>query len=143
MKKNKKGLYEYFGYNDVAKIKGENELFFEMFGEYQGEWLLITEKDGTVKIYKDYFGSCSGCDALVDFLGWEGNTISQLKEFSSNYKPFLEFNPSDYDLSNDEDIKALIPKNIATGLVDGWDLKLNDVVKAIKGCVETHKKGEQ
>lgn len=59
------------GYTLGNWVRGDRTLIYEQFGSYQGEWLSLTlnEKAGEYRIYKGWYGSCSGCDA------WEGGSL--------------------------------------------------------------------
>lgn len=47
-------------YAIISTILYEREKAYEKLGSYQGEWILITDKN----IYVGYYGSCSGCDTI-------------------------------------------------------------------------------
>jgi len=86
-------------YTLVAEARGQTVLFFRRFGDYQGEWLLFAKDNSQYYIYRDSYGSCSGCDPLeaanFDY-DWEssapGNYSAndpKVQEFIADYEPFL------------------------------------------------------
>jgi len=75
------------GYAIIPWFKREQLVHYHTFGSYQGEWLMLTKNEKEYLIYKDYFGSCSGCDA------YEGailETPEDVKRFVDGYKSFIE-----------------------------------------------------
>lgn len=56
------------GYTLTNWVRGDRTLIHEQYGSYQGEWMTfaINEKAGEYRIYKGWYGSCSGCDAWQD-----------------------------------------------------------------------------
>lgn len=68
------------GYTLTNWVRGERVLIHERFGSYQGEWmtLALNPHAGEYRIYKDYYGSCSGCDA------WEGSDLESLTDAGWN-----------------------------------------------------------
>jgi len=51
-------------YEDCLKYAGAKVLAFKYFGSYQGDWIAKVYYNGEIGWVKDYFGSCSGCDAF-------------------------------------------------------------------------------
>ena len=80
-------VFDGWGYPIIAWANGEKLILFQEFGSYQGEWLMVTRNDEEYLIYKDYYGSCSGCDA---YQAVEPKTLSQAREFAAGYKSFIE-----------------------------------------------------
>lgn len=69
----------------IAYANKQEIVYYETFGSYQGEWLLMTKDEKNYYIYKDSYGSCSGCDA------YENDSPSgdkAVREFAKNYIPF-------------------------------------------------------
>jgi hypothetical protein len=123
-------------------------VYFEEFGSYQGEWILVTEKDDTFYIYKDWYGSCSGCDALEAFEADKSNyewdyelTLEDKKEFAENYKPFAEI-PSDImrAMVEADTLRQAMPANLKLELSkdyddmpedEAWDIVTNGIKAGI------------
>lgn len=82
-------------YTMVATARGQRVLWFRMFGSYQGEWLLMSADDERYWLYKDWYGSCSGCDAIeaTDFPSPLYADDPKAQEFIADYPPFLEMRP--------------------------------------------------
>lgn len=83
------------GYPLVAGVRGQEVLLYQQFGSYQGEWMMLARDPETFFVYKDCYGSCSGCDSYEasDF-GWDteqnGVPMSKALDFAKDYKPFIE-----------------------------------------------------
>ena len=80
---------------------------------YQGNCMAILFVDGTYFLWRDSFGSCSGCDALEDCDEKKGfeyiiNTLTSVKEFGSIKEvwKYLEKDYKDY-LYYDEALEEL------------------------------------
>ncbi len=76
-----------YGYPIIAWANGQKLIHYHEFGSYQGEWLMLAKGDGEYFVYKDFYGSCSGCD---DYQAEEPKTLSQAKKFAEKYKSFIE-----------------------------------------------------
>lgn len=82
-------------YKEALEAAGAEVVAFEMFGSYQGDWLAKVRFDGETFWLRDYFGSCSVCDAFEAELGWEpwGDDsqeekdayAAKVKEFGARY----------------------------------------------------------
>lgn len=83
------------GYPLVAGVRGQEVLLYQQFGSYQGEWMMLSRDAEQYYVYKDWYGSCSGCDSYeaADF-GWnsdrEGVPMEQARKFAEDYRPFIE-----------------------------------------------------
>lgn len=71
------------GYREALEAAGATVLEFEEFGSYQGDWLALVEFKGQCGFVKGAYGSCSGCDAFEDEIGY-GGTVN-LAEFGARY----------------------------------------------------------
>src|SRR3990172_4705638 len=84
-------------YTMVAEARGQRVLWFRMFGSYQGEWLLLSRDEDLYYLWRDSYGSCSGCDALQGHFDYSGDDLTpespKVQEFIANYSPFLEMRP--------------------------------------------------
>ena len=76
-------------YADIAVIQGYRRLLYQRFGDYQGEWMLfaVGGPDDEYAIYRDWYGSCSGCDALEQH-GVGLTSREEAERFASKYSPF-------------------------------------------------------
>lgn len=83
-------------YAFVAEVAGQRVLWYRTFGSYQGEWLLFSRDDDHYFLWKDWYGSCSGCDALqaAYFDRGDDGLIDigdpEVVEFAKGYSPFLK-----------------------------------------------------
>lgn len=101
---------DYSEYTIVAEARGQQPLWFRRFGSYQGEWLLLAVDENLYYVYKDYYGSCTGCDALqADSPGPE-----TVQEFIKAYPSFLEMRKAAaLDIAQREgNLLAVLPKNV-------------------------------
>lgn len=80
-------VFEGSGYPIIAWANGQKLIHYHEFGSYQGEWLMLAKGEKEYFVYKDSYGSCSGCDA---FQSVEPSTLSQAKEFAKDYPSFIE-----------------------------------------------------
>ena len=81
----------------LPAIFEEEIIYYEEFDQYQGEWVLITKASNEVKIYQDYYGSCSGCDFLEDYKvemrnGGGEEYGKHFREINEDDEIFYEFN---------------------------------------------------
>lgn len=106
------------GYQEALEAAGAKVLAFEMFGSYQGDWLAKLEYEDSQFWIKDYFGSCSGCDAFEAEIGWNP-TPDQLAEFGRKY-----LDPS--ERLTQAEIEAKISKNIK------WDMDAKRMLDFVK-----------
>jgi hypothetical protein len=109
---------EYRTYSTALKAAGARVLAYKEFGSYQGDWLAKVEYDGRVFWLRDYFGSCSGCDALEAELGYEDPKPGQLAIFGKRYL-------NDEPLTFDEVLKA-VSENV------GWDSDAEEMVAFVR-----------
>lgn len=103
-----------YRYEHIASFNQESKVYYAKFGSYQGTWLLITYKNNKFKIYKDYYGSCSGCDAIQSKINGFNppNNIKELaRKFFSQYQPFLQIPIEIMRELNFEDFMMFMPKN--------------------------------
>ena len=67
------------GYKEALEAAGANVLAYEEFGSYQGDWLAKVSYQGETFWLRDYYGSCTGCDAFEADIGMitddDGNYI--------------------------------------------------------------------
>lgn len=76
-------------YGDMlAQVKQLELIYYREEGHYQGEYVAILADDKRMFIYKDNFGSCSGCDWLEDESNY--NSASQ-KRYTISYKAALDY----------------------------------------------------
>lgn len=135
-------------YEVVAWARGQEVLLYETYGGYQGEWIMLSRADGVYYLWKDNFGSCSGCDAYEAW-GVSEATKSQALEFAKDYQHFIEI-PADTmeRLCANRTLAAIMPANIredysdlppleqladdmiaVSKLAEGWPVTIDDVLK--------------
>jgi hypothetical protein len=136
-------------YEIVAWARGQEPLLFEQFGSYQGEWLLLSYKDGEYQIYKDYYGSCSGCDSWE---AWDGHdmrdddynlippTREKAMEFAKDYKSFIEIPAATAaKLAKNGTFIKVLPANIRDSYgmedanIDAWAKDAELIIKLKEG----------
>lgn len=102
-------------YDDVARLRGQRPLLYQSFGSYQGEWLCFAVDADNYYVYKDYFGSCSGCDALQDA---HFDTPEKVQEFVDGYPAFAEIpRATARNLALAGTLGQTFPANVRTGEV--------------------------
>lgn len=103
------------GYPMVAGVRGQEVLLYEQFGSYQGEWLMLAKGADTYFIYKDYYGSCSGCDSYEASFSWSSEDVpmADALKFAEGYKPFLDVPRSTMrNLVEKGTLEKILPANI-------------------------------
>lgn len=98
------------GYPAIAPASGEELLYYQTFGSYQGEWIMLSRKGDDYLIRKNSYGSCSGCDS------WESEeprTVGQMRAFAAKYQPFVE-----------------VPRDTMAGLAEGGVERMGQVFPA-------------
>jgi hypothetical protein len=102
--------FEGWGYPVIAWANGEKCVLFQQFGSYSGEWLMLTKNEQEYKVYKDWYGSCSGCDA---YEAETPKTLSQAKKFAEDYRSFVEVPIETMrNLARNGTMKKVFPANI-------------------------------
>lgn len=105
------------GYQVIARCRGQRVVYFSQFGSYQGEWIMLAldEEEGLYYLYRDYYGSCGGCDSFEATFGWSDEKVDEakLKKFVDSYKSFVEI-PRDAAraIVEKEDFASICPANI-------------------------------
>lgn len=104
------------GYDIVATARGQEVIWYEMFGGYQGEWVLIAKDKKNFYIYKDWYGSCSGCDSFqaeFDYSSAYSINDKVVQDFIEKYKPFLTMPITKLKrfVINDNSLMELLPAN--------------------------------
>lgn len=109
-------------YHQALEAAGVIVHEFKEFGSYQGDWLAkVTLPDGRSGWIKDYFGSCSVCDAFESEMGWdesEPEYPARLKAFGERYLD---------QLLSQEEAEAACAKNVE------WSLEDADMLEWLKG----------
>lgn len=98
-------------YTGIAIAKGQTPIFYKEYGEYNGAWIMVAIDKDTVYVYKDWYGTCSGCDSLQ---AKNPVTPEEDEDFAKDYHPFLEI-PIDGFKSICErgTFKELLPLNLS------------------------------
>jgi len=64
-KKSKKARIRVENYGDMfAKVLQMDLIVYREYGSYSGSWIAVLKDEDRIFFYKDYYGSCSGCDWL-------------------------------------------------------------------------------
>jgi hypothetical protein len=117
-------------YREVATFNGQRPLFYQEFGSYQGEWVLFALGDEDYVIYRDWYGSCSGCDSLQADCP---RTQEQAEEFARAYRPFCEIpRLTASKLAQNGTFETVFPANFR----DGGGVDLEGVVDEIETLVK-------
>lgn len=124
-------------YTCVATIRGQEIVYYEQFGSYKGDWVMIAFKDDTYFIYKDYYGSCPGCDSLeAHHLGDHHDKdvpAATVMEFAKDYQPFMEIPQTTmWNLCQERTLLKILPANQREGWITSEDDAsiLNDMTAA-------------
>lgn len=122
--KDETGYWDKNSYEWALEIAGAKILAFEAFGSYQGDWVAKVEWNGAVGWIKDYYGSCSGCDAFEAEMDW-GDTLKKenVVDFAKRYLEEMK--------SYDEVLKEA-SENLS------WDLDAQEMVDFIRKNKEEH-----
>jgi hypothetical protein len=114
-------------YHEALTAAGAKILAFDKFGSYQGDWIAKVEYDGDVFWLRDYYGSCSGCDAFERDVGYRWNEPEEIyaKRVAEFGRGYLE--PSER-LTYDE-VHKIASEHTA------WDSNAEEMVK----FVESHR----
>lgn len=77
-------------YREALEAAGAEILAFKEFGSYQGDWLAKVRYGGDTFWLRDYYGSCSGCDAFEADVGWSpwGDDEAEKAEYDAKVKAF-------------------------------------------------------
>ena len=116
-------------YKEALEAAGCEVIAYEEFGSYQGDWLAKVRKDGETFWLRDYYGSCSGCDAFEADVGWEpwgDDSAEEKAAYAAKVKAFGErmIEPQER-LSYDEAL-AKVSANV------GWDSDADEMVAWVK-----------
>lgn len=115
----------------------------------QGEWILVAKDEKNYYLYKEWFGSCAGCDAYHSYFEYkEKFEIKFAKQFAKEYFPFLKADMKEFlYFIKERKLKSIFPANIKdvysdinyddalieiTGSVlleEGLPIKLDDILK--------------
>lgn len=123
-------------YEIVAWGRHQEPVYYHEFGSYSGEWLLVAvDQAGIYHVYKDWFGSCSGCDAYeAEFSYDEQITREKAAGFVEQYLSFIEVPPTIMrNLAESGRIGAVFPANIRD---EYSDIDYDDAVKDITAIVK-------
>lgn len=115
-------------YGDLlSKAFGFPCVAYVLFGSYQGEWVAALDKGETIELWKGYYGSCSGCDAL-EYHEYE-MTEEEIKNYFKEDRPFLEIPKSIIKEMTLEQFNEIFPANVRN---DIYEYNEEEMFKAIK-----------
>lgn len=126
-------------YQIIAWYFGHELIYFEKYGSYQGEWLMVSFLDDEYYIWKGWYGSCSGCDAYEAEFSWREDSLTRgrMKEFCENYDPFVVI-PKDTMINivrgGEVRVKEIMPANER----DWYDVSIDEVAEAIYISCKIH-----
>ena len=78
------------GYKECLEMAGAKIVDYEQFGSYQGDWIAVVEYKGRKGFIKDYYGSCSGCDAYESEFGYSYHECGDDNYYSPHYSGYKE-----------------------------------------------------
>lgn len=122
-------------YTMIAEARDQRVLYYAEFGSYQGEWIMLAKSDNYY-IYKDWYGSCSGCDALQAEFGYKDNEVplEEALKFAANYEPFLVVDVDTMiNVVSAGNLSEIVPANIRGDYGDlNLDEAVSDMMLAVK-----------
>jgi hypothetical protein len=120
-------------YSIIAWANDQDVVYYVEFGSYQGEWLLVSRDADNYYVYKDYYGSCSGCDNYEGSFGNRPNK-AEAQEFAKDYPPFVRVpRETMRALAASEGIEPILPFNIRDTSGDiSWEEALADITAGVK-----------
>ncbi len=128
-------------YQVIAWYHGHELIYFQEFGSYQGEWLMVSFDPISKEYYvwRGSFGSCSGCDAFEAELGWSDNGYNRerVADFCDDYDPFLVVpsgTMSNVVQGGPSRIKEIIPANMR----EPYEYSLDDLIDLIYLSCKLH-----
>lgn len=122
-----KKTFDVNSYEIVAQARGHEIIWYQDYGSYQGTWVMLSRYVDKYYIWKDSYGSCSGCDAL------QGTDLPEddfpaIWKFANEYTPFA-ICPVDValDLISRNELGTIFPANERDWQLD--DCSTEDVIK--------------
>ena len=112
-------------YGGALKAAGATVDAFKQFGSYQGDWWALVTHNGVTGWIHDYYGSCSGCDALEADLGSIGSYLlgGRCGYTEEEWKKYADFGASYLEeIMGHEDAMKLASEHIE------WDMEAKSVV---------------
>lgn len=101
-------------YEIIAYANRQVPIYYEEFGSYQGEWLMLARGDKDFLFYKGSYGSCSGCDSYeAEISSSDGVSMEQARKFAADYEPFIVI-PFDTmeSLCKSRELSQVLPGNV-------------------------------
>lgn len=103
-------------YSIVAWARGQDVLYYQTFGSYQGEWIMLSRDKEQYFVWKGSFGSCSGCDSYkAEIRDYSDNPLTREKalKFAEDYHSFIEIPRSTMrNLAKSGNLAQCFPLNI-------------------------------
>lgn len=131
-------------YDIVALARGQKVLFYRQFGSYQGEWLILARDNENYYVYKDCFGSCSGCDAIQAEFYFDTDDLlydsPKIQGFIKDYPPQVIIpHLTAWKFATKGEFGQLLPANIRDTYSDiSWEeveKQCSLLVKSIEGGI--------
>jgi len=140
----------YNSYDIVARARNQTPIFYREFGSYQGEWIMVARDESNYYIYKDYYGSCSGCDSLQASHGYDDSSdlgsnkfemgSKAVEDFIKEYPPFATV-PHQVMKTKVQNgtLKEIMPLNVGYDIsgedVSVSELQISLVAKSYEGII--------
>jgi len=96
----------------------------------QGEWILVAKSENKYFVYKEWFGSCPGCDAYHSFFEYKENfTLERAQLFAKEYFPFLESNTEEFlYFIKERQLQKILPASIKDKYSDiNYDVAIREI----------------
>lgn len=107
-------LFKPESYRDIATLNGQAPVLFRQYGGYQGDWLLFSRDEENYYLWKDSYGSCSGCDNLQSIFDYnDAPSNKSIREFLDQYNTFAEIpKQTAVNLVKAGTFEKVFPKNL-------------------------------
>lgn len=127
-------------YEIIPWVNNQQALYYQQFGSYSGEWLMLATDGETYFLYKGSYGSCSGCDSYEAEFAYDMNDLGlpELRKkalnFAKDYIPFAKIPRATMrNLVDRGTLAKILPANIRTGYSEiPWDEAIEDMTVIVK-----------
>lgn len=125
-------------HKEILERKGFKVDAFESFGDYQGDYAAIVEKDGQVGFVIIGYGSCSGCDALQAIQPWVWEPKQE--EFASEAAYEESVNKFENQMAVYRDELQAYADNIERNTIFGSHEQLQEAITGADGKIKWYSK---
>jgi hypothetical protein len=115
------------GYELALKAAGAEVVCYKEFGSYQGDWLAKVNFEGETFWIRDYFGSCSVCDAFEGDVGYNWNDDpAETEKYREKVREFGARLLEPQERLTSEAVENAVSENIA------WDGNAQEMVDFVR-----------